>query len=293
MQEALLEAESDFDAGGKTAPEANLDEDSTIQDGSAVSEDGQSADDAAGTTGAETGSPAESSPTTTDPNEFYFDPQTLEEHPELKPVYKSLLKNYTQSKMKLAADQKSIDAFKSFETQFAADPAGTLDRLAQSQGLQVTRPGTSSDAPKPFTDGWEPGNWKEVAEGLMAQVETRINQAVNPIKGGLASIENSTFETTLDNLAPEWREYEQDVADTLTMAPGLMKDPAKLLRASLPQKVIEGRAMQAALKRLKSQSASGNVGGSSTTTTRPEDEPQGKLTFDEAAAAAKKEIGWD
>ncbi|MBW2621264.1 MAG: hypothetical protein JRD68_00030 [Deltaproteobacteria bacterium] len=293
MSDSLLDAGSDFDASGKGAMGSEPGTEPATPEGPAGSEDGQPApDDDGGTTGLDAGSPDGKLAATPAATPEFFDPQILVDKPDLKPAYNSMQKAFTKKTMKLAADQKNIDAYKSFETQFANDPAGTLDRLAQSQGLQVIRPGASSDdKPKPFTDGWQPGNWKEVAEGLMAQVESRINQAVNPIKGGLASIENSTFETTLDNLAPEWREYEQDVADTLTMAPGLMKDPAKLLRASLPQKVIEGRAMQAALARMKSQSASGHVGGSSTTTTRPENEPQGKLTFAEAAVAAKKDLG--
>jgi hypothetical protein len=289
MTETPLEAESNFDAGGQAALEPDKIDDPIAQGESEPSDTGQPAPDDAGITGEEAG-PA---PAETSPEETFFDPKDLEKNPELKVPYGNMQRAFTKKMMALSEAQKSVDAYKAFEAQFQADPKGTIEKLAKSQGLHLVSPETQPSGPKPFGEGWEPANWNEVADGFKGMVKDMIGQAVGPINKGLGAIETQTFESTLDGIMPEWREYEQDVADTLTMAPGLMKDPEKLLRASLPQKVIEGRAYQAALKRMRDQQKSSTVGGSSTTTARPETEPDRPLTFEESVEAAKKELGLD
>lgn len=291
LNEGALTTESDFDAGGQ--PGDGPDSTQATDAGSQALDSGQSDGDSTTTEGARS---AEGSGDTSLTEEAtFFDPKTLEEHPELMPVYKSLQSAYTKKNMAVTDKEKTLDGMMQLQDAFNKDPQGTVKAIAEQMGMQIVSPGSQVQAngnnPAPFQEGWEPQTWGDIPDALKPMIQQAIDQAVAPLNQELTTLRTSRIENTLDEVTPVWREHEAEVMNLLRAAPVLAKSPEQLLRAALPPAVFEKQAMQQAMKKLKGQGESANVSGASTTTRQPSNNAAQPKNFAEAVMAAKKAMG--
>ena len=220
-------------------------------------------------------------------DEHFIDPKDLPE--ELQPHFKRMQRSFTKK-------MQSVNEYKTkaqMVDDFNRDPVGMMSRLATQYGYTLSKPGQNSQTGGQDTKEWQPQTWNEVIEKA---TETAKKQATEEILGKLGpvfdevrNVKKSKIESILDEEVPEWREYEDDMSELLSTHPTLANDPEKLVRLAVPKEVIEGRAMQKALKRMKDKAEAAKVGGGSSN--QPvETKPKGKLTFAESVEAAKKQL---
>ncbi len=209
--------------------------------------------------------------------------------PELEATYKQFQKAYTQKTQALANQRQKIEAY----DQFMSNPHAALQQLAQQHGYQLSagQTGVSPDAnrePEP----WEPNTWEDVLARAEERAEQRVLQSLSPMLQELRGLKKTAIEQQLDAAVPDWRQYEDEFAETIRTHPTLVNDPAKLARIAMPDNVLESRAMQAALKRLKSQQASAEVGGGSENATQAPSgaPPTGATSFQQAVEMAAEHL---
>lgn len=227
---------------------------------------------------------AEASQETTDAHEepTFFDPKALS--PELVPAYKQMQAAFTKKTQELAAQRAKVEAYDAF----AADPAKALQQLAAQYGMTITK--AEARAAVAEAEGeWSPQTWDEVIEKATEKARRELLQELAPVLETVKKTQAKAVETQLDELDPQWRLYEAEMAATLKEHPTLRNDISKLYRLSVPQEVWESRAAQAALQKIQARTAAAQgAGKSSVRRTAPA--PKEVNTFAEAWAAAKEEL---
>lgn len=257
---------------------------------------GQSASDPIGTTNnaprpTAAGQPQATQQTTvtgtaTDEDTF-FDPKELD--PALIPAYKSMQKAWSKKTEALKAQRQKIDAYDTY----MKDPVWFIQRQAAQMGYKVSRAEVedsfqnTNQAP---AGQWEPQTWNEVLMRAEENVMKRLSPALTAVDGELQNLKRSSIEKILDESAPDWRQYEDEMLQNLKDHPSLAKDPVKLYRISLPPEIMETRAMQAALRKLQQKAESAKVGGTSTTKQTTAQMPDRHMTFNEAVEHAKTQL---
>lgn len=224
----------------------------------------------------------DSGPDTGAQGESFFDPKSIEHSPELMQAYKQMQGNFSKHMQKVRADQQKIDAYEAA----MADPAGTARMLAQQYGLTVLdgQPQAQGDAE------FSPKNWDDVVSHIRSQVEQDMRQQYEPLLGEVKNLKQQNIEQYLDGNYVDWRTYENEMIDTLRKHPSMANDPDTLYRMSVPQSVIEARATERALKKLKAGTDAGAVPGAAKATQVTSDKPTGKLSFNEAVEYAKASL---
>ncbi len=236
----------------------------------------------AGTTGKQ-------DPGTTQPaEETFFDPKSVP--PELMPAYKEMQKAFSKKTEFISKAKQKIEAYDAF----SRDPVGQIQQMAQRLGYKLTRAEAAAvkeNAEATPGNEWEPKNWNEVTEKIGQAVQSKLLEQLSPVISQVQEMRKSNIEKLLDDSAPDWRQYEDDMKANLQSHPSLVNDPVKLYRLSVPQEVLESRATQAALKKLESKVKGAQVGGTSTTTKHQAagfgEKP---LSFNEAVQAAKASL---
>lgn len=219
-------------------------------------------------------------PAETTPEPTFFDPKDLPE--ELLPAYKNMQGAFTKKTQGIAEQRQKLEAY----DQFMRDPVGSLRHLASQYGIQI------ADQPdkEPEPSEWEPQTWDDVIKKAKEEALEEYRKESAPLLREYQSIKKSQIETDLDSSIPEWRQYEDEMTAMVQQHPSLANDPVTLARLSIPPEVLEGRAMQAALARLKKQTESGAVSKGSTTNKASSDALPGNPTFQQAYEHARKQL---
>lgn len=246
-----------------------------------------------GTTTASEGKPGGKEGTTakgTQEEQTFFDPKDLD--PSLMPAYKNMQKAFTKRMQEAAQHKHKIEAYDSFEK----DPVGTLQAMAQRMGFHLTRAEAAQQlnqqqGQQGQQQQWEPKSWDEVLTRAKDMAKRELLQEMGPVVNEVRNLRKSNLEAFLDSNAPDWREHEDAMMDNLKAHPTLVNDPVKLYRLSVPPEVLEGRAMQKALKKMEDKAKGTQIsGGSSTTRKTPLGLPDKSMNFDEAVKYAKAKL---
>ena len=215
--------------------------------------------------------------------EQFMDPKDLPD--DLKPHFKRMQSSFTkkmQSAKELKDKAKLVDAYN-------ADPLGFTRQLAAQHGLNI-----NSQAPQGNTEGeqteFKPSNWNEVFKEFEGRMSAYLGNHFEPVLNEVKQVKQKQIENILDEEAPEWREYEDDMIGLLQTHPTLAKDTEKLIRLAIPKEVIEGRAMQKALSRIDKKGQAAKVSRGSSTTKQVAPSKSGILSFADAIKAAKNDL---
>ena len=209
--------------------------------------------------------------------ESFFDPRDIEGKPELQSAYKQMQADYTRGKQALKREQAKVDAY----NQFLSDPQGTLRQLAGQYGYNLVQ-----GAPESQEADDSPKTWDDV----YSRAKQEVLSELNPVIGEVKRMKQQNVESYLDNSHPDWRQYEDRMLETLQEHPTLAHDPDKLYQLSVPSKLLEERAMKAAMAKLRSSSDSGQISGASATIKQSSDKPDGPMDFNTAVAYAKAKL---
>lgn len=213
--------------------------------------------------------------------ETFFDPKSIEGKPELQSAYKQMQSAWTKKMQSVSSQKEKLQIVERFEK----DPIGTLTAFAKQYGLDLSRPNNQQQPQK-----FEPQSWDDVLKKAREDAKADVLKELQPYLSQIRDVRKQSIETRLNELDPQWRTYEDEMSEMLQAHPSLVSDPEKLYRLSVPQEVIEKRAMQKALAQLKGKQEGGQLSGGSKTFKNPSEKPTGKLSFDQAADLARAEL---
>ena len=267
-----------FDEGGHHMTDETESSTSTAQDSTSGDDASQEVSTQSATENIET---EETAGSTKDDVEQFMDPKDLPD--DLKPHFKRMQSSFTK-KMQSAKGLKDkasvVDAYN-------ADPLGFTRKLAAQHGLNI-----NSQAPQGDTGEkteFKPNNWGEVFSEFEGRMSSYLSNHFQPVLQEVKDVKQKQIESILDEEAPEWREYEDDMIEMLQTHPTLAKDTQKLIRLAIPKEVIEGRAMQKALSRINKKGEAAKVSKGSTTTKQVAPRT-GVMSFADAIKAAKSDL---
>ena len=261
--------------------------------------EGQSDTGTQGTTGLETGGMAEGQSGvadgqgTTDKGtqdtgeETFFNPQDIEDKPELQAAYKDMQRAFGKKMEGIKGSQQKIDAYDAFYQ----DPLTQIQQMASRMGYQLTR-GEAAQVAKEgdVSQSQEPQSWDEVYKTAEDRAYSRIKEELGPMFNQVKEMREGNLERHLDDNFPDWRTYETEMMAKLKTHPSLANDPGGLYRLSVPPEVLESRATQTALKKLQTKAEGSTTSGGSTTKTKSAEVPDKPLTFQESVEFAKKQL---
>jgi hypothetical protein len=228
---------------------------------------------------------AESGPET---EESFFDPQSIKDKPELMAAYKQMQAAFTKKTQAIKNERQKIEAYDNF----AKDPVGNMQRMAQQYGYSLTRAQAAQalqDQAQTQRQDWEPKTWDEVMDRATTLAREKVLGELQPVMQQLQQMRSQSIERMLDDSVPDWRTYEDEMMTTLKDHPSLVNDPLKLYRLSVPDEVWQSRATQQAMAKLQKKAESAKVAGGSTTHKKPTTALEAG-SFDEAVAAAKRAL---
>ncbi len=263
------------------------------------SAEGQSDAGTEGTTGTETGGPAEGQSGVADAQgitgegtqetgeETFFDPQDLEGKPELQAAYKTMQRAFGKKMEGIKGNQQKIDAYDAFYQ----DPLPQIQQMASRMGYQLTR-AEAAQVASAAEEGEpkEPQSWEEVYSTGEERAYKRIKEELGPMFNQVKEMREGNLERHLDDNFPDWRTYEPEMMAKLKTHPSLANDPGGLYRLSVPPEVLESRATQTALKKLQTKAEGSTTSGGSTTKTKSAEMPDKPMTFNEAVRFAEKNL---
>ena len=214
--------------------------------------------------------------------ESFFDPKTIEHDDNLMAAYKGMQGTFSKKMDGIRAGQNKIDQYDAA----IADPQGTVRQLAARLGMTVV------DGQPAAVDGetFNPGSWEDVVRHVTDQVRSEMTQQYEPLVGEVKSLKQQNIEQYFDGKYTDWRTYESEMIDTLQQHPSMANDPDRLYQMSLPAEVLEARATERALARLKGSTDAGAVPGAQKATQTTSNKPTGSISFDEAYKYAKGEL---
>lgn len=215
----------------------------------------------------------------------FFDANNLP--PELVPVYKQMQSAFTKKMQGLSGHKQKIEAYDAFMT----DPVTNLQKMAQQYGYHLSRADAQAMAngqqPGQQSQDWQPKTWDDVIGKVSNVIMQNLSQQLQPLVQNVQTLHTKTFEQQLSEIDPNWKIYEDDIAENLRMAPGLINKPDKLYQMSVPAEVLAGRATQQAVKKLTGTVNASKVEGKGQTS-RSEAAPKKVSTFDDAVAEARR-----
>ena len=213
--------------------------------------------------------------------ESFFDPKSIADKPELMAAYKQMQGKFTKAMQGIRGDQQRLDLVRQFE----ADPVGTIRRLAPQYGVSLLE----GQPPQQGEQKFEPKSWDDVVSHIRREVTAELAQQYEPMLNEVKNLKTQTVQQQLDSKYPDWATYEDEMIQNLQRHPSLANDTDLLYRMSVPPEVMEARATEAALKRLKGSSDSATV-SAPTATQQTSTRPKGKMSFDEAVQFARQQL---
>lgn len=221
--------------------------------------------------------------------ETFFDPRDLEGKPELQAAYKQMQGAFSKKMEDVKANRQKIEAYDAF----AADPISQLQTMARQYGYSLTRAEAAQqlEQQQGISQDWEPKSWNEVIQKAEERAYERLKSEQGPLYDEVKNLRKSNLETYLDNNAPDWRTYEDDMMETLKTHPTLVNNPMALYKLAVPDNVLQSRATQQALKKMQEKGKSAATSGASTTTKKSGSKmPEKPVTFDEAVKIAEAQL---
>lgn len=240
------------------------------------------------------------SPTTTltQDQDIFFDPKELEASLEgvpdnvkaqvraLEKQLRGVFSKKTESVAKMKEKIAAYDAFMS-------DPVGQVHKLAAQYGLTISKSGQKAEPDESGAD-WQPKSWEEVFQKFRTQIIQDLQGDLKPIFENVQTLTASNIEKQLDEIDPDWRLYEDDMKANLQAHPSLVKDVAKLYRISVPDEVLNSKAVQKALKKMQDEAGAARLhGGGGSFKSEPL--PKKASNFNEAVQIARekgRKEGW-
>lgn len=207
----------------------------------------------------------------------FFDPREIADKPELMAAYKQMQSAFTKKTQAIKSDRQKIDAYNAFMN----DPVGEAQRIMKQYGYDVNKAGQPAS-----NEPWEPSSWDDVME----RAKQEVLKDLSPLFSEMKSMKQKSIESQLNEIDPQWKTYEDDMAVILQSHPSLAKEPDKLYKLAVPAEVIEARATKEALKRIERKTQSAKTSGQSTTKAKPIDIGDKPLTFDEAVRFAEQSL---
>ena len=217
----------------------------------------------------------------------FFDPSTLT--PELMPAYKQMQASFTKKMQALSGDRQKIEAYNAF----MSDPIGQMQQVARQYGYSLTR----AEAAAAMNQGqqgqtqqqWEPQSWDEVISRTKAETREELMRELAPFLGNVQKVTAQNIERQLQEIDPNWVEYQDEIRANLAEYPNLVNNVGKLYRLSVPDEVYQRKATQEAIKRLQGKAQAAQIGDKSQTS-RSQPAPRKATSFAEAVEIAKANL---
>jgi len=214
--------------------------------------------------------------------ESFFDPKSIEHDPNLVAAYKGMQGTFSKKMDGIRDNQQKIDAY----NQYIADPMGTVRQIAAQNGMTLVNGQPEQTGGEEFS----PQSWADVVSHVTDQVRAEMTQQYEPLVGEVKNLKQQNIEQYLDNKYSDWKTYESEMIGVLQAHPSMAHDPDKLYQMSLPPEVLEARATERALKKLKGSTDAAMVPGTKRATQTTSDRPTGSLSFDDAVKFAKGQL---
>jgi hypothetical protein len=197
---------------------------------------------------------------------------------ELQPLAKKLQASFTKKMQKLSGERQKIEVY----DQFAADPVGTMKRLAKSYGYDLKELGASDISSKSEDE--------TVEQWLEKRLEDKLSRVLQPYAEKLGKIEESTFKTYLDTFYPDWYDYEDQMVDLLRKHPTLRNDIDTLYQLATIDKV-ESKTIKETIESFKKKKDNiVDANKQSTANVNLEPSTERRMSLKEAMQLAKKQI---
>ena len=222
---------------------------------------------------------ADSTGATSTDEPSFFDPSELS--PDLLPAYKQMQRAFTQKTQELAKGRDKIRAYDAAIN----DPRGTIEMLSRQAGIPVSFGQATNGQGEPAAPEWQPNDWQEVLDRAGQEGYERAMRELRPVVG---EMRKSQLERDLDDIFPEWRQYETEFAQALQDHPTLAHNAHALTRLATPQNVLDAKATQAALRKLEKR-GEGNKSRQGSSRKVPET-PSGPMTLQQSYELAVKQL---
>ena len=221
-------------------------------------------------------------------DDLFMDPNDLPD--ELRGHFKRMQRGYTKKMQSLAESKQKVDAYDAF----ARDPLQTMRNLAAQYGYTLE----AKDANKGSGDSSDdaPETWEQVYERATQLATENVMKQMAPYLEQIQSQRTRQIEATLDDVAPEWREYQDEMSQMLQQHPTLVNNPELLARLAIPAEIHEARVHKKVQQKYDAKARSAQVSGGSTTVKASDDDADflnRKLSFSESVEAAKKKLQKD
>lgn len=276
-------------AATATAPEAPVSSPATATPSTGTSAPAANSDTGHATDTSGTGTRQATAPANADTatEATFFDRKSIEGKPELEAGYKEMQRAFTKAMQGVSKDRDKIEAFNAFNS----DPIGSMQRFAKQYGYSLSRAEAAAAVNSPANagtgiDGWEPKTWGEVLAKAEEVVMSKVQQQFKPMVDSVQKVTANNIEHQLNGIDENWRVYEDTMRENLKTHPTLVNDVSMLYRLSVPQEVLEGRAVQTALRKLEDKAKGAQLHGSQNTS-RSTPAPKKVTSFQEAVEAAK------
>lgn len=249
---------------------------------SATADPGTTSDPGTTATGPDGGSgqSASQSQTTAGPGngeESFFDPKDVIGTP-LEAAYKQMQAAYSRKNSEFSQGRQKIDAY----DQFMANPEKQMQQIAQQYGYSLVKG-------QPPSEEVSFNTWDDVTDHIGKQVRDQIMKEMDPVIGQVQDLRKQSIESIFDTKYPDWRHYESEMMDNLQKHPTLVQDPDMLYQMTVPNNVLEQRAMKAAMEKLKGQGDQ-LTGPSSTQQTTKDEGLSGVKSFSDAVNYARQRL---
>lgn len=225
-----------------------------------------------------------------EPRQFY-DPKDVPV--DLQDTYRRMQGSYTKKMQEISTSAKEHKAKVEAYDNFMRDPVGSMQNLAAQQGYRLTK-AEAAQVAKEVQSQFQPQTWDEVITRAKTEAKQEFLAAMQPFINEIKSTKRSQIESALDSEYPEWRAHEDDMVKLISQHPTLASDPAMLVRLAIPKEVMESKATQAALKKLRDKTeANRSTSGSTTTKMATDTKPGVFKDINEAVAFAKERLRRD
>ena len=214
--------------------------------------------------------------------ESFFDPKSIEHDPNLLAAYKGMQGTFSKKMDGIRDNQQKIDAYNAYIN----DPMGTVRQIAAQNGMTLV----NGQPEQTGSEAFAPQSWNDVVEHVTNQVRTEMTQQYEPLVGEVKNLKQQNIEQYLDNKYSDWKTYESEMIGVLQQHPSMAHDPDKLYQLSVPPELLEARATERALKKLKGGTDAALVPGTKRATQSTSDRPTGSMSFDEAVKFAKGQL---
>ena len=238
-----------------------------------------------------------------------FDSLPPEQQSILRPHYEKIRKElqggFTKKAQQIAKMRQDYSQKIQAYDQFMSNPVENIMRMGQQYGLNLTPAQAQQVAASQQQTGvgpdWTPNTWEEVfsksgeyvqptIEKLLREQLTPYQQKIALLEQELADVRTTRVKKQLEQIDPNWQMYEDEMRQVLERHPTLANDIPELYKLAVPQEVLESKATQAALKRYEEKIQAAKIESSGSTKQSGPAKP-GKMTFEEAFQAAKRQTG--